>query len=101
MAGDAPAHVTPDLHRSAGLAFAALAVGLLVIGVQLLTTCETTYDRITGAVSCPYPFQGYGLVFLYASALAIIVSVNLFGRATAGPPLDAKALEVRIVASTL
>ena len=58
------------------MTFVILAVGLFVVGVQLLVTCEPghiTSGFSGGSVTCSYPFQGYGFAFLYASSLVVIL----------------------------
>ena len=49
-------------------------MGLLVLGVALLVTCEpgpiiTIAPNGQRSVSCSYPFQGYGQLILYFAAL--------------------------------
>jgi hypothetical protein len=69
------------------MSFLVLSVGLLVIGVLLLTTCQTvtTVGPFSTSVGCEYPFQGYGLVFLYLAALVTILSANLLARSLQSP----------------
>ncbi len=70
------------LLRSLATATVTLAVGLMVLGVMFLVTCETvTVSTFTGASGCTYPFQVYGVAFLYAASLVTIVSMNLFASA--------------------
>ena len=59
-----------------GMILAVVSVGLFVVGVQLLVTCRPgliTSSFSGDSVRCSYPFQGYGLAFLYASSLAAIL----------------------------
>ncbi len=70
--------LSPDFFRGVGVAVATLAVGLLVIGIQLLVTCESGGGFDSGVVGCTYPFQAWGVGFLYASAVVAIISANLF-----------------------
>jgi hypothetical protein len=71
-----------SLTRILGTSFLTLAVGLLVIGTFLLTTCqtETVVGPFSTTVGCDYPFQDYGLALLYLGALVTILSANLFAR---------------------
>jgi hypothetical protein len=62
--------VLPLLGFGAGVS----AVGCLVIGVNLLVTCETK------SPGCSYPFQGYGMSFLLVAAWLAIAAYNLLSR---------------------
>jgi hypothetical protein len=83
MEDDSPPGDASSLLRVLGASTVTLAVGLLVVGTLLLTTCqaETIVGPYTTTVGCGYPFQGYGLAFLYAAALLTITAGNLFARA--------------------
>jgi hypothetical protein len=87
-----------DYVRSLGLSTTALAVGLLVIGVQLEVACETTLYS-SGALGCSFPFQGYGLWFLLASGIVTIVSANLFAVSIEPPNAKGADPTVRYVRS--
>jgi len=82
--------VQPDLaarFRVAGMALVALAVGLFVIGILLLTTCqtETVVTPFVTTVGCAYPFQWYGLAFLGSAVGVTVVSANLLAESFSSP----------------
>lgn len=66
-----------------GLACVVVAVGLSIAGVQLLVTCETSSNTSSfsgNSVSCSFPFQGYGIAFLYMASLVAILGFVAFAR---------------------
>lgn len=65
-----------EFVRGIGIAVTVISVGLLVIGVQLLVSCQPILA--SGIPGCIYPFRWYGVGFLYVSGLAAIGSANLF-----------------------
>ena len=73
MASEAPATQSRPLESYVlVLVIAILAVGLSVIGVVLLVTCEVAQTLVPfgpAQVGCTYPFQGYGETFLLAAGL--------------------------------
>jgi hypothetical protein len=73
--------IHPEFLPAIAFSMIALAVGLFVSGIDLLTTCQTV--EIAGfpsTVGCSYPFQGYGVTFLLAAALLTILGFNIFVR---------------------
>lgn len=82
VAQEQPPKDLTALLRGLATATATLAVGLMILGVMLLVTCETVpVSAFSPASRCAYPFQGYGVIFLYAAGLVTIISVNLFANA--------------------
>ena len=69
----------PESLAYLGVSLVVVAVGLSVAGVQLLVTCEP--GAIAGnAVTCSYPFQGFGLAFLYAGGMVASLGFVAFAR---------------------
>ncbi|MGP8078052.1 MAG: hypothetical protein ACLQD8_02200 [Thermoplasmata archaeon] len=66
-----------ELYPVLGLASIAVAVGLFVAGTVLLVTCQPEMLISGGGIGCSYPFQGYGLAFLFVSALVTILAFNI------------------------
>jgi hypothetical protein len=68
--------------RLVGLSLLMFAVGFLVCGVLLLTTCQTTtvVGQYSTIVGCSYPFQWDGLAFLYSAGLISILAAFLIAQ---------------------
>ena len=68
--------------RLVGLSLLMFAVGFLVCGVLLLTTCQATtvVGEFSTTVGCSYPFQWDGLAFLYSAGLISILAAFLIAR---------------------
>jgi len=76
-------------------------VGFLVCGVLLVTTCQTTsiVGQFSTTVGCNYPFQGYGLAFLYSAALVSILAANLLARSLQSARPSREAIQDRYIRS--
>jgi len=85
-----------------GMCAMIISVGLLVIGSNLLTTCATkiasvSFGSTTGG--CNYPFQIYGMFFIYLAALVVILAANLLGRSLESPTPPKSTLDRRYMLS--
>lgn len=72
--GDSTSSSDPASAYFLALSLAVAAVGLSVTGIILLVTCETTQfvsQFGNSTIGCRYPFQPYGLAFLYAASLVL------------------------------
>lgn len=87
------------------LSMLVVAVGLAVAGVVLLVTCETTqfvgpFGNVT--IGCSYPFQSYGLAFLYAASLVVALEAfpvrRVLRSSGDGPAWDPKFVSVAVAA---
>jgi hypothetical protein len=78
----------PGSYALAATLLLVAAVGLCIIGVNLLVSCEATTTAPFGQpiTTCVYGFQGYGIEFLYGGALTALASGGMFlqFRATRG-----------------
>jgi hypothetical protein len=66
-----------ETYALLSILLAVLAVGLFVAGVDLLVTCEASMGTLPfggTTVTCSFPFQGYGVLFLYAGSLVAVAS---------------------------
>jgi len=92
-----PAYVA-SLTRVLGMAVLVFAVGLLVAGITLLTTCQAV-TLPDATVGCRYPFQGYGLASIWIASMATIVSANLLARSMQTSSTNRMEVKLRYMTS--
>jgi len=74
-----PPRYDPSRWRVLGMSSLTFAVGFLIIGIVLLTTCQTVtiVGTSSSTVVCHYAFRSYGIASIYVATIVTFLSAYL------------------------